>query len=570
MLISQFLLSTLRETPTDAQLISHQLMLRAGLIRKLASGLYTWLPLGICILRKVESVVREEMNASGALEILMPVVQSAEIWQESERWDQYGYELLKFKDRHDRAFCFGPTHEEIATDIARRELSSYKQLPLILYQIQTKFRDEIRPRFGVIRSREFIMKDAYSFDLNEEGVKKSYHIMFDTYHRIFKRLGLNFRAVLADTGSIGGDYSHEFQALADGGEDMIAYSDGSDYAANLEKAEAYIDDDTDLIESPLAPILKIATPNIRTIEDLSKHLQVPTEKMVKTLIVEGNDNKLIAIVLRGDHELNFIKAENLLEIAKPLRFANEYDVKKVVGCEIGFIGPVQLNIPIIVDREAAQLSNFVCGSNQNDFHFMNVNWKRDAVIKRIGNLRNVMEGETSPDGKGKLIFTRGIEVGQTFRLYERYSKKMNAVVKDQWGKRVTLKMGCYGIGISRVVAAIVEQHHDKHGIVWPIIVAPFQIVLIPIRLQQSVVVRQACEALYAKLNAEGYEVLFDDRQERPGVKFSDMDLIGIPHQLIVSDRGLNNGNIEYKNRKTNKIEVLPVDKVLEHFKNLIS
>lgn len=563
MLVSQFLLSTFKEKPAEAELISHQLMLRCGMIRKLASGLYSWLPLGLRVLRKIETIVREEMNASGALELLMPVAQPAELWQESERWNQYGKELLKIQDRHQRDFCLGPTHEEVITDIARHELRSYKQLPLILYQIQTKFRDEIRPRFGVMRSREFLMKDAYSFDLDQESLNKSYQLMFDTYTRIFTRLQLKFRAVLADTGSIGGDYSHEFQVLADAGEDCVVYSDASDYAANIEKATAK--DPGNQRPEPQQAMEKIATPGMRTIAALAEQLNIPATQSVKTLVVKGQDEPLIALILRGDHELNPIKAASLPEIAAPLVFATDTEILNAIGASPGSLGPVNLPLPVIVDRDAAVMGDFCCGANEDDYHFTHVNWQRDVTLPKVTDLRNVVQGDASPDGKGTLQFTRGIEVGQVFQLKEKYSAKMQAQVLAENGKATQLKMGCYGIGISRIVAAAIEQNHDQRGICWPKALAPFQVALVPMSYHKSYRVREAADKLYQDLKQAGIEVLMDDRKDRPGVMFADMDLIGIPNRLVISEKLLDQGEgeIEYKARTATEVEFWQLKQVIE-------
>ncbi|ATN67516.1 proline--tRNA ligase [Coxiella burnetii] len=564
MKVSQFFLATVKETPADAVLASHQLMIRAGMLRKLASGLYTWLPLGLRVLQKVADVVREEMNRAGALELLMPIVQPASLWQESGRWEAYGAELLRIMDRHQNGFCFGPTHEEVITDIARQELKSYKQLPLNFYQIQTKFRDEIRPRFGVMRSREFLMKDAYSFDLDEKGMQAAYEKMFDAYRRIFTRLGLNFRAVLADTGAIGGDYSHEFQVLADVGEDTVVYSDESDYAANIEKAAAQAPQGERV--KPVAEMKKIATPGVRTIKQLADKANILPEKGVKTLIVKGDESSLIALILRGDHELNDVKAQHLPGVAFPLQFADEKEIREAIGCGPGSLGPVNLPIPLIVDRDAAQLVDFSCGANEDDFHWINVNWERDVPLGSVADIRKVVEGDISPDGKGRLRFARGIEVGQVFQLGDKYSRQMNATVVDELGKSRYLQMGCYGIGVSRTVAAAIEQNHDERGIIWPTPMAPFFIALVPVNMHKSYRVREACEKLYNELIDAGYEVLWDDRKERPGVMFADMDLIGIPHRLVISESGLDRGIVEYKARKSKEAENVSLENVLSVFR----
>ncbi len=549
---SQTLIATLKETPADAEVISHQLMLRAGLIRRLAAGLYTWLPLGLRILRKVEQIVREEMNKAGAQEVLMPAVQPAELWEESERWQQYGAELLRINDRHGRDFCIGPTHEEVITDLVRNELSSYKQLPANFYQIQTKFRDERRPRFGVMRAREFIMKDAYSFHLNQDSLDETYQAMYLAYNNIFSRFGLDFRPVQADSGSIGGSASHEFHVLADSGEDLIAFSTSSDYAANIEMAEAQAVEPPTQLEG--GTLEKVATPGQKTIQEVTEFLQVKPYHSVKTLMVKGvtdeNDSApLVALVLRGDHNLNEIKAEKIAGIAAPLSMATEEEILQAVGCLPGSIGPVGLKLRTIVDHSAARLKNFVCGANEEDFHYMNVNWGTDCEISEPADLRDVVEGDPSPDGHGHLTIKKGIEVGHVFKLGDKYSKAMNATVLDVNGKATIMPMGCYGIGVSRVVAAAIEQNHDERGIFWPTALAPFQVVLIPLNMHKSEAVREQAEMLYTEFSQMGIEVLLDDRNERPGVKFADMELIGIPHRLVISDRGLKQNTLEYKGRK---------------------
>ena len=550
---SQTLISTLKETPADAEVISHRLMLRAGMIKKLASGLYTWMPLGLRVLRKVERIVREEMDAAGAIELLMPVVQPAELWQESGRWAQYGPELLRIHDRHTREFCLGPTHEEVITDIARNELSSYKQLPLNFYQIQTKFRDEIRPRFGVMRAREFTMKDAYSFHIDQASLEETYWVMHRAYSNVFNRLGLIYRPVKADTGSIGGSHSHEFHVLADSGEDDIAFSNESDFAANVELAEAV----APAFERP-APCqtkMELHTPGVKTIEDLAATHGIDPSQSVKTLIVAGaEEGEWIALVVRGDHRLNEIKAEKLSLIASPLRMAEEQDAIKVCGAGFGSIGPVGLTIPVVVDRAAAVLADFACGANKSDYHLTGVNWERDATATHIADLREVVEGDPSPDGKGTIEIKRGIEVGHIFQLGEKYSQAMNAQVLDANGKAQTLSMGCYGIGISRIVAAAIEQNHDDKGIIWPDAMAPYQIAIVPLNMQKSEAVAQAAETLYAQLTDAGIEVLLDDRNERPGIKFADMELIGIPHRVVIGDRSLAEGQLEYKHRSAAESE----------------
>ncbi|MFB9885615.1 proline--tRNA ligase [Balneatrix alpica] len=547
---SQLLIATLKETPSDAEVISHQLMLRAGFIRKLASGMYTWLPLGLRTLRKVERIVREEMDRSGAQEILMPGVQPAELWQESGRWEQYGPELLRLQDRHERPFCLGPTHEEVVTDLFRREVSSYKQLPINLYQIQTKFRDEIRPRFGVMRGREFIMKDAYSFHLNQESLAATYDVMHDTYSRIFTRLGLDFRPVQADSGSIGGSRSHEFHVLANSGEDLIAFSDSSDYAANIEMAEAVAPNQERA--APSEQLRLVDTPNTRTIADLVEKHGLPIEKTIKTLIVAASEEVeagFVALLIRGDHELNEIKAEKLPEVASPLRFATEEEIRPIIGAGPGSLGPLNLAIPCIVDRSVAVMSDFGAGANIDGKHYFGLNWERDLPLPKVADLRNVVEGDPSPDGKGTLSIKRGIEVGHIFQLGDKYSAAMNATVLDENGKRSVVTMGCYGIGVTRVVASAIEQNHDDKGIIWPDALAPFQIALVPLNADRSEEVAKASEELYQRLQQMGYDVLLDDRKERPGVKFADMELIGIPHRFVISDRGLAKGTLEYKHRR---------------------
>ena len=558
---SQFLIATVKETPADAEVISHQLMLRAGMIRKLASGLYTWLPLGLRVLRKVEAIVREEMNRSGAQEVLMPVVQPAELWQESGRWEQYGAELCRLGDRHDRAFCLGPTHEEVITDLIRSEIKSYKQLPANFYQIQTKFRDEIRPRFGVMRAREFIMKDAYSFHNDQQSLQATYDVMHATYSRIFTRIGLDFRAVIADTGSIGGSGSHEFHVLAASGEDDIAFSDSSDYAANVEMAEAI----APATARPAAtqPLQKMATPGAHTIDEVCAALKISAQQTVKTLIVAGSEEgALIALILRGDHELNEIKAEKMAGVGKPLRFASDEQIRAATGSNPGSLGPVGLNIPMIVDRAAAHLADFVCGANEDGFHLTGANWARDAAVTRVEDLRNVVTGDPSPDGKGTLQIKRGIEVGHIFQLGTKYSQAMNAKVLNEEGRDQIMIMGCYGIGVSRVVASAIEQNHDAQGIIWPDAIAPFRIAVVPLNAQKSALVRETAERLYAQLSELGYDVFLDDRNERPGVKFADMELIGIPHRFVIGDRALADNKIEYKGRRDSDAQEIPLADVL--------
>jgi len=542
---SKLLLATVKEVPADAEVISHQLMLRAGMIRKLASGLYTWLPVGLKVLRKVEAIVREEMNRAGAQEVLMPAVQPAELWQESTRWDQYGPELLRITDRHGREFCFGPTHEEVITDLIRRELRSYKQLPGNFYQIQSKFRDEIRPRFGVMRAREFIMKDAYSFHLDQSSLDDTYETMHATYCRIFERLGLNFRPVRADSGAIGGSLSHEFHVLADSGEDAIAFSDSSDYAANVEATEAI---------SPGEPanatqdLRKIDTPNQHSIAEVATFLNVNVTQCVKTLLVQGKDEQVVALVVRGDHELNTIKAESLDEVAAPLTFATDEQIKATANCHAGSIGIVGLSIPVYVDRSAFAASDFICGANEDGKHLQGVNWNRDITPTEVVDLRNVVEGDPSPDGKGTLSIKRGIEVGHIFQLGKKYSEALQATVLDENGKATVMTMGCYGIGVTRVVAAAIEQNHDDNGIIWPQAIAPFDVALLALNINKSDLVREKAEAFYTQLSESGIDVLLEDRNERAGVMFANIELIGIPHRIVFSERGLKQGTVEYKGR----------------------
>ena len=543
---SRFPLTTLKEVPAEAEIVSHQLMLRAGLIRRLASGLFTWMPLGLRVLRKVEAIVREEMDRSGALELLMPAVQPAELWQESGRWDQYGALLLRMADRHDRDFCFGPTHEEVITDIARRELRSYKQLPVNYYQVQTKFRDEIRPRFGVMRSREFIMKDAYSFDLDDAGLEESYARMHEAYTAIFTRLGLRFRIVDADSGEIGGSRSQEFHVLADSGEDAIAYSDADDYASNIETAATVRPAG---VRPPATREFEtVATPGVRTIEALCEFLGIRAEDTLKTLIVDGVDGP-VALVLRGDHELNAVKAQRLPDVATPLTMASPDVVRSVTGVGPGFAGPIGLEIPVFYDHATAVMADCVAGANAEDVHIVGVNFGRDIEEPETVDLRNVVAGDPAPGGSGPLSIARGIEVGHIFQLGTKYSQAMGANVLDQEGKERTMAMGCYGIGITRIVGAAIEQNHDENGIIWPAALAPFDVVIVPIGMDRSEEVRASAEALYAELKDAGIDVLFDDRDARPGVKFADAELIGIPHRFVVSARNLPAGELEYRHRQ---------------------
>ena len=567
MRVSNFHLSTLKEIPADAEIVSHQLMLRAGMIRKLTSGMYSWLPLGLRSLRKAEQIIREEMNKSGALELLMPAVQPAELWQESGRWEQYGPELLRFHDRHQREFCVGPTHEEVITDIVRREIKSYKQLPVNLYQIQTKFRDEIRPRFGIMRAREFIMKDAYSFHEDQQCLEQTYQIMHDTYSRIFTRLGLEFRAVQADSGAIGGNSSHEFHVLAESGEDAIAFSDTGDYAANVELAPVHFQPGS--TTQSLLELEKVSTPTEKTIQQVSAALEVGASECIKVLIVKAEDESLIALALRGDHELNTVKAEKIEGIASPLTFATDDEIESMLDLTPGFIGPLNLNCRIIVDHAAATMQNFVCGANENGFHYKNANWP-DADELDHQDLRAIQEGDPSPDGQGTIQIKRGIEVGHIFQLGDKYSRALSATVLDKDGKDKIVTMGCYGIGVSRVVAAAIEQNHDDRGIIWPASLAPFQLSLLPINMEKSEQVKTFCEKLYADLLRQGIEVIFDDRNIRPGQMFADHELIGIPHRLVVSDRGLKSGTVEYQARTDETSRDVNLDQIESLLKDALT
>ncbi|HEV7164773.1 MAG TPA: proline--tRNA ligase [Gammaproteobacteria bacterium] len=562
---SRFPLNTVKETPADAETMSHKLMLRSGMLRKLAAGIYTWTPLGLRVLAKVEGIVREEMNRAGALEMLMPSVQPRELWEETGRWEKFGGQLLKIKDRKEQEYCYGPTHEEVVTDWARAELKSYKQLPLNVYQIQTKFRDEIRPRFGVMRAREFIMKDAYSFDVSPEGLAREYQNMYDTYARIFTRLGLKFRAVKADTGAIGGNASHEFHVLADSGEDAIVFSSGSDYAANVELAEALAPAGSR--PAPAASLEAVNTPSQKTIEDLTAFLKVDPKQCVKTIIVRG-EKGLVALCLRGDHEINEAKAAKLPELPGESVLADEGEIWKAIKCKPGFIGPVHLpkDLPIIVDRAAAALADFVCGANEAGKHYRGANWERDAHITRVEDLRKVKEGDPSPDGKGHLSIARGIEVGHVFSLGTKYADAMKATVLDHQGKAVALQMGCYGLGVSRVVAAAIEQNHDERGIIWPAPLAPFDIALLPLNMAKSEKLKTAAEKLYKELQEAGYDVLLDDRDLRPGPMFADAELIGIPHRLVLSERGLDAGTVEYKGRRDAENQNIPAGEIMGFLK----
>ncbi|PUB75711.1 MAG: proline--tRNA ligase [gamma proteobacterium symbiont of Ctena orbiculata] len=561
---SQFPLHTVKETPADAEIASHKLMLRAGLIRKLAAGLYTWLPLGLRVLRKVETIVREEMDRAGALELLMPTIQPAELWQESGRWEQYGAELLRLHDRHQREFCYGPTHEEIITDLARNELRSYKQLPVNYYQIQTKFRDEVRPRFGVMRAREFLMKDAYSFHLDQASLQRTYDVMHETYSRIFSRCGLDFRPVAADTGSIGGSGSHEFHVLAASGEDAIAFSTGSDYAANVELAEAVAP--AGERPAPAAEMTLVDTPDAKTIQELVAQFDQPIERTVKTLVVKASDEmdaELVALLVRGDQELNEIKADKLPQVASPLTFAEEAEIRAAIGAGPGSLGPVALPIPCIVDHSVAKLADFSAGANRDGKHYFGINWGRDLPEPaEVADLRNVLEGDPSPDGQGSLTIARGIEVGHIFQLGQKYSEALNATVLDENGKAVVMTMGCYGIGVTRVVAAAIEQHHDDKGITWPAALAPFQVALCPMKMEKSQRVREAVERLYAELQAASIDVLLDDRNVRPGFMFADMELIGIPHRIVVGEKSLDEGKVEYRGRRETENSFIPLDEIV--------
>ncbi|MFM2622491.1 proline--tRNA ligase [Vibrio owensii] len=564
---SNYLLSTLKETPNDAEVVSHQLMLRAGMIRKLASGLYTWLPTGLRVLRKVENIVRQEIDNAGAVETLMPVVQPFELWEETGRSEKMGPELLRFTDRHTRPFVLSPTAEEVITSLVRNEVSSYKQLPLNLYQIQTKFRDERRPRFGVMRAREFCMMDAYSFDIDKEGLEKSYQAMHDAYCKAFDRMGLEYRPVLADSGAIGGSGSQEFHVLAESGEDLIAFSTESDYAANIEKAEAAAP--AGERAEPTQEMTLVDTPNAKTIAELVEQHGLAIEKTVKTLFVKASDEvdaDIIALIVRGDHELNEVKAENLPQVASPLEMATEEEMRALIGAGAGSLGPVGLELPFIVDRSVAVMSDFGAGANIDGKHYFGINWGRDVELDQVEDLRNVVEGDPSPCGQGTLMLKRGIEVGHIFQLGNVYSEAMNCGVLGPDGKNVILEMGCYGIGVSRVVASAIEQNHDKYGIIWPDALAPFQVAIVPMNMHKSEEVKEAAEKLYAELTAMGIEVLFDDRKERPGVMFSDMELIGIPHTIVIGDRSMKEGNFEYKNRRSGEKTAVAMADIVEHVK----
>ncbi len=565
MRLSALPIATQKEAPADADIVSHQLMLRAGMIRQLSAGIYSWLPMGLRVMRKVERIVREEMNRAGGLELLMPSVQPGTLWQESGRWDYYGPELLRFTDRQHREFCYGPTHEEVITDIARRELRSYRQLPVTFYQIQTKFRDEIRPRFGVMRAREFVMKDAYSFHIDQTSLNETYEVMYDAYTRIFERSGLRFRAVEADSGAIGGAVSHEFHVLADSGEDAIVFATDSEYAANMEAAATFAPEGQRA--APGAQLEKVSTPDTHTIEEISKLLDVPSSSCAKTLFVCGEkENEIIALVLRGDHELNAIKAAKLPEVADPLRMASKGQIHAATGSNPGSVGPVGLDCIVYADHAATHLSDFVCGANEDGYHLQHVNWGRDLDEPRSADIRNVLAGEPGPDGQGTLEVARGIEVGHIFKLDTKYSEAMQAKVLDPDGKSVAMPMGCYGIGVTRIVAAAIEQNHDERGIIWPTAIAPFQIMIVPINLPRSARVREASTELYERLSGQGYEVLFDDRDARPGVKFADCDLFGIPVRLVIGERGLDAGTIECRGRRDPDSEEIPVSGLDDYLK----
>jgi prolyl-tRNA synthetase len=567
MRLSQYPINTVKETPSEAEVISHQLMLRAGMIRRVAAGIYSWLPLGLRALRKVESIVREEMNRAGAFELLMPAIQPAELWQESGRWSEYGPELLRLKDRHERNFVFGPTHEEVITDIARRDIKSYRQLPVNFYQIQTKFRDEVRPRFGVMRAREFIMKDAYSFHVDESSLAQGYAAMRYAYTRMFQRMGLNFRTVLADTGAIGGNASEEFQVLAASGEDAIAISDADDFAANVELAPA-LPPAAAARPAPGAPLARIPTPGAHTIEQLATLLGVPATRCLKTLIVNGSDGAPVALLLRGDHELNAVKAQKLAGVANPLRMASAAAVQAATGSAPGSIGPLGLSgMRVYADHAALAMADFVCGANQQDVHFTGANWGRDVPEPAAADLRNVVAGDPSPSGNGRLQIVRGIEVGHIFQLGRKYSAAMNATVLDETGAAIPMLMGCYGIGVTRIVAASIEQNHDQRGIIWPDPIAPFNVCLVPLNLQKSPRVREVADALYSELGAAGIDVLYDDRDVRPGVKFADAELLGIPHRVVIGERGLEAGTLEYRHRRAADSEDFPQHAALQFIRS---
>jgi prolyl-tRNA synthetase len=568
---SQLLLATLKETPADAEVISHQLMLRAGLIRQVAAGIYNWLPMGMRVLHKVQRIVREEMDRSGAQEVLLPGVQPAELWRKSGRWDQYGPELLRLRDRHNRDFCLGPTHEEVITTLVKNEVRSYRQLPLNFYQIQTKFRDEIRPRFGVMRGREFIMKDAYSFHASQESLQQTYDIMFRTYTAIFDRLGLLYRAVAADSGSIGGDTSHEFHVLADSGEDAIVFSDQSDYAANIDLAEAIAP--VEKRGAPSRELELVDTPDVKTIAALVEQFDIPIEKTIKTLVVkasEQSEHSLLALLVRGDHTLNPIKAEKLDQVATPLTMASASEIQTAVGAGPGSLGPVNLPIPFIADLSVAEMSDFGAGANIEEKHYFGINWQRDVMPGQVADIRNIVEGDPSPDGKGNLTIARGVEVGHIFQLGTKYSNSIGATVLDEGGKAVEMAMGCYGIGVTRIIAAAIEQNHDSKGIIWPHAISPFDIALVPVGMHKSVRVKEKVEQIYGQLQDAGFEVLFDDRNERPGVLFSDMELLGIPHRLVIGERSMKRGVIEYTYRATGFEKEITLESIVQELSNLKS
>ncbi len=564
---SQFLIATLKEDPTEAEVVSHRLMLRAGLVRQLARGIYTWMPLGLRVLRKIEAIVREEMNASGAIEVLMPAVQPAELWQESGRWEQYGPELLRIKDRHQRDFCFGPTHEEVVSDLVRREIKSYRQLPLNLYQIQTKFRDEIRPRFGVMRAREFMMKDAYSFHTDEASLQETYREMHACYTRIFTRLGLRFRAVAADTGAIGGTGSHEFHVLADSGEDAIAFCPESDYAANVELAEAMAPGTTR--PSPDQELQRVHTPGVKTIADLCGFLKVPAENTVKAVCVDGADGQPVLMMVRGDHQLNLVKAGKLTQLKTPVAFATPEAIRKAFGADPGSLGPVGFRGTVIADRTVATMGNFVVGANIDDHHYTGANIGRDFPEPVVADIRDAVARDASPDGKGALEICRGIEVGHIFQLRTKYSSALNLTFLDEAGKSQIMEMGCYGIGVSRIAAAAIEQNHDARGIIFPRAIAPFELALAPIGLGKSAQVRETAERLYRELQQAGLDVLLDDRDERPGVMFADLELMGIPHRLVVGERGLKTGQLEYQGRRDAKATTIALQDILNYVKSKV-
>jgi prolyl-tRNA synthetase len=561
MRLTDYPIQNLKEEPAEAEVASHRLMLRAGLIRRLAGGLYTWLPMGLRVLRKVERIIREEMDRAGALEISMPVAQPGELWVESGRWDQFGPELLRFKDRHDRAMVLGPTHEEVVTDLARRELKSYRQLPVNFYQVQTKFRDEIRPRFGVMRAREFLMKDAYSFHIDEASLDEGYRRMYVAYDRIFTRLGLRFRAVQADPGAIGGTGSQEFHVLADSGEDAIAYSDGSDYAANVEMAEALAP--ATPRPAPGAPLAPVHTPGVKTIAELAAYLKVAVEQTVKAFVVEAADGAPVLLMVRGDHEVNLVKVGKLAGLASPARMASAAAIREAFGADPGSLGPVGFKGRVIADRTVAAMADMIVGANDTDWHLTSVNFGRDCPEPEVADLRNVVAGDPSPDGSGTIALARGIEVGHIFKLGSKYSEALGATVLDEQGKSVAMRMGCYGIGVTRVVAAAIEQNNDAQGIVWPEPIAPFTVVLVPLNLAKSSRVREAADKLYDELTAAGIETLLDDRDARPGVKFADAELFGIPHRVVIAERGLDAGQLEYRRRGAAENEALPLDNVLQ-------